>query len=364
MGIEGSFLHRARKIAQAAAIVLPALTAASAHSQQIESPGISQDQKGLGESELVARAFTFSIESNRRALLRDMHSPKISGDELKEIVFASTLSIPWDSLRNTRLDTHQLEMHTVMLSALAEGPIRVSRMNKASDLGAMADAAEEMASYGQGIPIGSELVLSNVHVLNAVAKKSSPDVWIYNDRSGRDIGVVRIPHKYFAPESVVALPTMKDSEIDGRFIVMTGIDIDWTATDTGASVNGRKTYGGIAFRLTRPLIEALFGGMPPEKEVQQYLQSFVVEVPVDQVLDSAHAADNVAGAAFHGMSASPVFVFKDGKYQFCAINYAILQVKGDDGHVHAFAIFYGPNALQSFFAEAVAPDDAQAKKAP
>jgi hypothetical protein len=287
---------------------------------------------------------------------------------LLDVVYASKLTVPWNSLYGTVLDPHFLEKKTAMLSAEEDGPAELSGTQTKRDAEILEysdDTEGRLRQYGQGIVVGKgegsdrkqhALILSNRHVIDGLAL-NTPGISIRYDKQNRDLAIALFPHVQVDPEAMVRLPEhLSDNKIKGQFIVLTGIKPDVTSVghgagseESGASVTGRKTYGGIAIHLNHQLIEALFPRMPTEAEMTQLLQSFIVEVPTSQSLDNEGHAHHITEATFRGMSGSPVFVFLNGKYHFCGVIASIFQKIDTRGQVHSFAVFYGPDAVNAFF---------------
>jgi len=112
-------------------------------------------------------------------------------------------------------------------------------------------------------------------------------------------------------------PTLTDNDIDCRFVVVVGNDTDQLIEPNAADGTGRKTYPGIAVRVTLGLANTFEG-------LDSMIGRFLFILPDGEAradtdalgnpVLTPHTKQKVAHA--EGMSGAPMFVYRNGEYVF------------------------------------------------
>lgn len=333
--------------------------------QQVAAAGVlaaaGQIPQALAQSnEKTYLGFLAALDQERRELRRlDVANTLKHGspDEAFEVILQHAFSPDLRGLHDTPADTRPLEKHSVLVGKDRTGKLKVLDIRKPEDMHVLIEANQGNMSYGVGIPLmDTGLTLLNKHVADEILSQT-PDIRS-RGHSFLDINVANLEGQYYSPDQLVTLPKdLKDGHVDKEWVVMTGPDPDATAMST-SSVTGQKTFGGFAFKLTEPLIQKIKGSIwwqPWKKSAitpldeAQLRNSFAMLLPVDQALKTFIASQRVVDEPIKGMSGSPVFVWRNNKYEFCG-NFYVVYIR-HRGKTHALAIFQGPEALNASMKE-------------
>ena len=270
-----------------------------------------------------------------------------SHDDALRVIAANKVEVPWQILKGTKLDPLKLEDKTVML-ALVKGEmgIKISRMKTLEDMRIIEAANQGRAIYAQGVPVASNLVLTNKHVSSAF-KKRAGDVMVPREHPYYDLAFALLPDAGFSLHEMVRYPIpLANEDVHAGFVVFTGINPNRTAHDTGASVVGKKTFGGMAVRVPEGFMRSLCDNREPTAaELKRFRNSFIVEIPNAESLGENDEVIPIQHATFRGSSSSPVFVLRGDTYHFCGIVDSVLQTRLPNGKIKTFALFHGPEAI-------------------
>lgn len=288
----------------------------------------------------------------------EMRSDRIMGDLrdgaprlIKKIVAENRLSLP--AHVTGTLDPKELTSNVVMVGSVSElgtkgatkrELIILGAGDSADQVRALAAAAQGAARYGNSTPIASGAVITAAHIAEGFSKL--PDIATRFEQQDMDLGVMLLPNVNFPPSQVLDLPTgIGNEDVHGRLVVIPGIDPDATAQHRGMY----KLYSGIAFSVTPAMVEA-FHGTKKEDDPESARYWAWANESMCLVIPDGEARPHVEGQKQRradGMSGSPVFVYKDGRYNFVGVMWGTGRFT-HEGKEYSLAFFMGPTQLNTF----------------
>ncbi len=196
-----------------------------------------------------------------------------SAHEVMDFMLNHTLDVNEQILASREFDIRAMQKKVVLVGyeETSEGKqFRTSSLSKAdiNDLLTLADAEQGRLAFGQAIPIDRTHVLLPKHVFDTfggVAEVTgTPDLFY-------DVATARIRGQHYRHEQIARFAPGTDADINGRFVMITGVRPDGNLGRTG-----RKTLGGIAIQVTPPLYEFFAPALKTPQERRALQKSFIV----------------------------------------------------------------------------------------
>jgi hypothetical protein len=187
------------------------------------------------------------------------------------------------------------------------------------------------AGYGNGFFWGrADRLVTAQHVLDEALSRPAVESLL-------DVAVVNVPPHLIADSAQIIRDdtSLTNAEIHGAFVSVEGIDPDAT------SIDGCKSYPGVAMRLRRRFVERAFSTLKPF-ERERLSSSFVFALPPGEAVG---ATDESKPAA--GMSGSPVFLYRNGSRVLAGILHSVLHARDPPtGDMTDIGFFHGVEEIR------------------
>jgi hypothetical protein len=305
---------------------------AQAHMPQLPSNILSDPE--IFKQRIAAAELAYS-SPRVQALLRE-------GDSSEAVIYLTNhiLDLNQQILASPEFDISALQSKVMLFGVEDLGNrklLRTTTLQRASieDALTLADADQQRIGYGQAIPIGRSVVLTPKHVFeffDGVAEvMGAPDLTY-------DAAWAHIVGMHFTPSQIAHFKQMTDADVHGHFVAMTGI-----RPDNNLGSTGRKTYGGIAIQITKPLYEFFKDTVGTDGERRALRKSLVV---VSETREGVHRRDKTGEAKTPGQGMSGAIVGKRNGSTYNECGFAWGGTSFSVGKkVYTAIFFHGPDVV-------------------
>jgi len=334
--------ERQPQIAKAAILSTLGAVAAFYSAEPKETEGTYEARPAVGTFDRTGLAdkITQALESDIKQVRRNLESEDVKqalegkgSYPLSRIFNAIEIPILAPHLEGTQYDTKNLhERYPVQIARDPNGkfrPLTIRASAPRALRGEYINAGQ--AGYGNGVYFKQNreepvALLTAAHVVASVVQRQELGGYILRNP---DLGFLSVSGSVPAPkpENIVQDdPSLTDADIHGSLVSIVGIDPD----ATGDPETGRKTYSGVAVKISSGLARVL--GSPGTTAEKMYRNSFMVILPpgegkeIGPGIKEEPALGMSGSPAFCSAAGSPVFMKRGDGYAMCGIFWGFMLV--------------------------------------
>lgn len=266
---------------------------------------------------------------------------------IQKILAQNRLTLPpLSALRDSPLNPESLFPYPMLLGSQADvrgrGRRRLTLIGAGSPTRQVFDLAEAVngrVAHGNATAISEQAIITAGHL--APVLEHLPEVTMLS-ATQTDLAVALIPGMNFSPDQTVDIPErIGDRDVHGQFVVIPGIDPDATVMYRGMY----KVYDGLAFQMTPAMVDALFSvdkNVAENVRLWHWAQHSLCLVIPDGESQPHRPGESQSRAA--GMSGSPVFMLRDGRYVFVGVFWGVTTFS-HEGKKYSLGLFLGPDTI-------------------
>lgn len=296
----------------------------------------------LSETEIFKSRIAAAEQAYRGARVRALLE---TGDPQEALTYLTNhvMDPEWEKLSGKEFDVRPLQKKVVLVGVeqTQHGKkLRTTSLERATvqDVMTLADADQGVIGYGQAIPFDSTHAILPQHVFAAL--RGAEGVTGLVDLT-YDAAIAEFSQTRFSREQIATFEPMTDDDVHGKFVAITGI-----RPDDNMGRTGRKTYGGMAIKVTPPLynfFEKSFTNIKPEDK-RALSKSLVVISATAEGVPAYSAAQRRQAMPGAGMSGGIMGLRSPTGFKECGFLWGGCPLT-HNGKVYSAFFLHGPDVV-------------------